>query len=71
MFNPSFLFASLLWSSIGVGYLVYGRRQKEWVPTLGGIVMIVASYFAPSGFSMSIICVAVGIGVYVLVRQGY
>jgi len=71
MFDPNFLLASLIWSSIGVAYLVYGRRQKEWVPTLGGILMIVASYFGGSALGMSLICVAIGIAVYVLVRQGY
>ncbi len=71
MFNPSFLFASLIWGSIGVGFLVYGRRQKEWVPSLGGILMIVASYFAGSALSMTAVCLGLGVAVYVLIRQGY
>jgi hypothetical protein len=71
MFNPSFLFASLIWGSIGVGFLIYGRRQKELLPTLGGILMIGASYFAGSALSMSVICLGIGIAVYILVRQGY
>ncbi len=71
MFNPVFLFASLVWSSIGVGFLVYGRRQKSWVPTAGGILMIMVSYFASSALSMSLICLALGVTVYLLLRQGY
>jgi hypothetical protein len=71
MFSPSFLFASLVWGSVGAGYLLYGWRQKSLAPTAGGILMIVASYFAGSPLAMSLICVAVAIGVYLLVRQGY
>ena len=71
MFSPSFLFASLIWGSIGVAYLVYGTKQKSLVPTAGGILMIVASYFATSALTMSLICVALGVIVWVLSREGF
>ncbi len=71
MFNPSFLFASLVWGSIGVGFLVYGTRQKSVVPMTGGILMIVASYFATSAWLMSILCLALAGAVYYLSKQGY
>jgi hypothetical protein len=71
MLSSSFLFASLIWGSIGVGFLIYGMRQKSVVPTAGGLLMIVASYFANSALSMSLICLALGIGIYLLIRQGY
>jgi hypothetical protein len=71
MFSPSWLFASLVWGSIGVGFLVYGTRQKAFAPTCGGILMIVASYFASSALSMTIICAILAFVVYVLAKQGY
>jgi hypothetical protein len=71
MFNPSFLFASLIWGSIGIGYFVYGKKQRSIVPTVGGILMVTASYFAGSAGAMSVICAGIMLGVYLLWRQGY
>ena len=45
LLDPSFLFASLIWGSIGVGYFVYGKKQQSFVPMIGGIVMVAVSYF--------------------------
>ena len=71
MFNANFLFASLIWGSVGMGYFVYGKRQGSWVPMVGGVVMMVASYFVGSAFLMSLACLAVMAGVYFLLKQGY
>ena len=35
MFNAHFLFASLIWGSIGLGYFIYGKKQGSWVPNGG------------------------------------
>jgi hypothetical protein len=71
LFNPSFLFASLLWGSIGVGYFVYGKRQQSLSPMVAGIVMIAVSYFVGSALLMSLICMLLILAVYVLSRRGY
>jgi len=71
MFEASFLFASLIWGSVGVGYFIYGKKQQSWTPMIGGILMIVASYFVSSALLMSLICAALMVAVYVLVKRGY
>jgi hypothetical protein len=71
MIDPTFLFASVIWGAIGTGYLVYGTRQKALVPLAGGILMITASYFAGSALVMSVICLFVALGVFLLLRAGY
>jgi hypothetical protein len=71
MFNTNFLFASLIWGSVGAGYCIYGKRQSAIVPFLGGLMMIGASYFVGSWFWMSVICIALGVGVYLLAKWGY
>lgn len=68
MFNSNFLFASLVWGSIGFGYFIYGKKQASWAPMVGGIAMMVASYFAPSALWMSLICLALMAGVYTLLK---
>jgi len=71
LFNASFLFASLIWGSIGFGYALYGWKQKRIVPLIGGIVLMAASYFVDSAFLMSLLGIAIMVAVYWLVKQGY
>ena len=71
MFTANYLFVSLIWGSIGVGYIIYGKKQKSWLPMLGGAGMIAASYFAGSAFLMSLICCGLIVTVYLLLKWGY
>ncbi len=71
LLNAHYLFASLIWSSVGVGYCIYGKRQQSWVPFAAGVVMIAVSYFVGSALVMSLICMALMALVYLLLRQGY
>ena len=71
MFNTDFLFASMIWSAIGAGYCVYGKRQRSWVPMAGGVAMMAVSCLVGSVLMMSLICVALMAGVYVMLKQGY
>ena len=44
--------AGLLWgvlfSGIGVGYFIYGRRQGKTVPLLCGLFLMAYPYFMPN-----------------------
>ena len=71
MFNASFLFASLVWGSVGMGYFIYGKKQSSWPPMIGGVVMLAASYFVASALLMSLLGLAIIVAVYFLIRQGY
>jgi hypothetical protein len=56
MFNANTLVASLIWGAVGMGFFIYGRKQQEWVPLLGGIAIIFVSYFVmDSALWMSLI----------------
>jgi hypothetical protein len=70
LLNTSFLFASLFWGSVGAGYWIYGKKQREMVPMIGGIAMIGASFIL-SWLLMSVVCILIGFAVYFLVRRGY
>jgi len=61
--DSSTLFASLIWGSIGAGYLIYAKKQRSGPAFAGGITMIVISYFC-STLWMSIFSVAIMAGVY-------
>ena len=71
MFNSTVLFASLIWGSVGLGYFIYGKRQHSWVPMVAGILMIAASYFTGSILFMTLICLGLMAGVFVLLKNGY
>ena len=71
LFNTSFLFASLLWGSIGAGYWIYGKKQREMIPMIGGILMIAVSCFVSSWFLMSLLSIGLMVAVYWMVKQGY
>jgi hypothetical protein len=42
------LFLGVLFGSIGLGFFIYGRKQRKVVPLLCGIVLIVVPYFVPN-----------------------
>jgi hypothetical protein len=71
MFNASFLFASLLWGSVGLGYFIYGKKQGSGLPMIAGALMMGASYFIGSVLWMSLFCIALMITLYLVLRAGY
>jgi hypothetical protein len=71
MFSTSFLFASLLWGSVGVGYFIYGKRQRSGLPMVGGVLMIAVSYLVGSALLMSLLSVGLMAAVFVLLKRGH
>ena len=71
LFDSSFLFASLLWGSIGFGYFIYGKKQSALVPMIGGLIMIGLSYFVGSWLLMSLIGIVLIFTIHFLIRRGY
>jgi len=43
--EPTYLAVSLIFSSIGLGYFIYGRKQKHKVAFYAGIALMVFPYF--------------------------
>jgi hypothetical protein len=71
LFKPSFLFASLFWGSVGVGYFIYGRKQQALSALVGGIVMIAVSCLVSSALLMSLICILLIVAVRLLLKRDY
>jgi hypothetical protein len=57
LFNTSSLLWGLLFGSIGLGYLIYGRKQRAVVPLICGLALMGFPYFV----SNSILLVAIGV----------
>ena len=43
--NTTQLLLGLIFSSIGLGYFLYGKKQKKVVPLVCGLLLMVYSYF--------------------------
>jgi len=71
MLNANFLFASLIWGSVGVGLFIYGKKQQSMIPLFGGIAMIAVSYLISSALYMSLVSTGILGAIYFLHRQGY
>jgi hypothetical protein len=70
-FDSSFLFASLLWGSIGVGYFIFGKKQGSTMPLIGGLAMIAVSYVVSGWLLMSLISIALIAATHWLMKLGY
>ncbi len=55
------LMVSVLLSSIGAGYALYGRKQRQVVPLLTGLALCVSPYFVSNGYAL------VGVGLLLTV----
>ena len=59
----STLFASLIWGSIGLGFAIYGKKQRATAPLVGGILLMGISYVIASALLMSLVGVALVAGI--------
>jgi hypothetical protein len=71
MLDANFLFASVIWGTVGFGYFIYGKKQAQWPAMAGGAVMMIASYFCGSALLMSLVSIAIMVAVYWLIKEGY
>jgi hypothetical protein len=55
MDNENALIWGLLFSAFGLGYFVYGKKQKRGVPFASGIGLMVFPYFVSNSWLMVLI----------------
>jgi len=70
MFDAPFLYASLLWGTVGGGCIVYGKKQGAAPPLIAGFALLAAS-FIPSVLLMSAASVLLLVGMVWGLRRGY
>jgi len=57
--NPSQLLWGVLFGSLGLGYFVYGKKQRAIVPLLCGIALMAMPYFVANTWLL----VLLGVGI--------
>ena len=60
--DTSSLLWGLLFGSIGLGFLIYGRKQRAVVPLVCGLALMIFPYFVPN----TILLIAIGIALIVV-----
>ena len=60
--NESWLLWGLLFGSIGLGFFMYGRKQKAPVPLVCGLALMFFPYF----ISNTLLLVAIGVALMVI-----
>ncbi len=50
MFSSTSILMGVLFGSVGMGYLVYGKKQRRGIPLLSGIGLCVFPYFVTNVF---------------------
>jgi len=62
--DASYMIVSIIWSGIGAGYWVYGKKQRSGPPMVGGVGLIAISMLITSAFWMSVAAIGIMVGVY-------
>ncbi len=52
--NTTILFLGLIFSSIGLGYFIYGKRQRMIMPLVSGLILMIFPYFIENIVILSI-----------------
>lgn len=63
--EPGYLFAALLWGSIGLGFFIYGKKRKSPVHLIGGILLMGITYIVRTAGYLSLVSIAIIAGIYV------
>lgn len=50
--NQAQLLWGLVFSSIGLGYFIYGKKQRSIVPLVCGIALMVYPYFVANAYAL-------------------
>jgi hypothetical protein len=53
--DPWTLFLSMIFSSIGLGFFIYGKKQSRPLPLVVGIILMVYPYFTPTPLSTIVV----------------
>jgi len=70
-FDPGWLFLSLIPSGIGFVLFVYGRKQQRWPQLAAGLVFMIYPYFTPTIFTMVLVGIVLGAGLWLAVQGGW
>ncbi len=66
--NTSWLLGSLIFSSIGLGYFMYGKSQRSPAPLICGMALMIYPYFVSNMIVLVILGLALTVTPYFVAR---
>jgi hypothetical protein len=69
--DPTWLFLSLIVGGVGFVLVVYGRKQDRWPQLVTGLALMVYPYFVNSVAALLGVGAALGLALWLAVRQGW
>jgi hypothetical protein len=70
-FDPTWLFLSLIPSSLGFVLFVYGKKQERFPQLIAGLALLVYPYFTESVWALAGVGIAIVTGLWVAIRLGW
>ncbi len=70
-FGPDMLLSSLVWGAVGAGCVLYGKKQSDAVPLIGGLALVAVSSLIPSALYMSVFSLLLIGGMVAAKKQGF
>jgi hypothetical protein len=69
--DPGSLFLSILISVVGMGFVIYGKRQRRAPQLVVGVVLMGYGYFVSSVVWMLVIAAALLVALWSVIRLGW
>jgi hypothetical protein len=69
--NIPYLVLSLIFSSIGVGYFLFGKRQQEFLFLFAGLALMVYPYIVSGTWTVTTIGLVLSAGPFVARYMGW
>ena len=69
--DPGSLFLSILISVVGLGFVLYGKRQRRAPQLVVGVVLMGYGYFVGSVVWMLVIAAALLVALWSVIRLGW
>ena len=65
------LFLIVLFSAVGLGYFIYGKRQRQAPSLLAGLLLMIYPYFISGTFPIIVVGLLLMAGPFVAKRMGW
>ncbi len=69
--DPTTLILSFLFSSVGLAFFVYGKKQQRLPQLVAGSTLMVYPYFVDGAVSILAVGALIGAGLWAAIRMGW
>jgi hypothetical protein len=69
--DPSTLFAGVVVSAFGVGFFIYGKKQRRAPQLVTGVLLSVFPFFVSGALATYAIAAAIVVAMWIAIRRGF